>query len=320
MGRAAFQLNTCLGTVGRPNFVGAQSDSFRRDGRVVIEQNGDFGKSCVSLIGIEPSNCMCSVHNSGDTCIAVDGWFDLVSSSSIRQGSIFRRFKRSAAARLRCSRSPRPRGKARGKVPRRLSRSVSCRLRRSTTMATLRNIDALLARSDITAAPSLLSSQYRCIPRSSRRCLRRGNMSSARSPSRPASLLIEYNEKYRKNLVWRVAENFEADTGLRPAHGAIAAGRIGKVKIIQGGSHEAGRIPPEASVLLDPRGCHKVPNVAITRSVSNLGEGTARQQSSVPRKTLPCAGPTTREPREGTARMNVEEGKKLDCDLRMEFR
>lgn len=43
-------------------------------------------------------------------------------------------------------------------------------------------------------------------------------------------LIKTYNSQYKgKGLIWRVAENFEAEPGFRAAGDAIASGKIGKV-------------------------------------------------------------------------------------------
>ncbi len=44
------------------------------------------------------------------------------------------------------------------------------------------------------------------------------------------SLIRTYKEKYKqKSLIWRVAENFEAEPGFRAAAEVIRAGKIGRV-------------------------------------------------------------------------------------------
>lgn len=46
------------------------------------------------------------------------------------------------------------------------------------------------------------------------------------------ALIKEYNAKYKaKGLVWRVAENFEAEPGYRAAAKAIRDGKIGKLAL-----------------------------------------------------------------------------------------
>jgi predicted dehydrogenase len=44
-------------------------------------------------------------------------------------------------------------------------------------------------------------------------------------------LIADYNANYKqKGLIWRVAENFEAEPGIRAAGEAIRAGKIGQVQ------------------------------------------------------------------------------------------
>ena len=95
------------------------------------------------------------------------------------------------------------------------------------------NLDALLARSDITSVIVILpiSSQPRIILKA----LEAGKHVISEKPVAPdvdqgLGLIKEYNSKYKpKGLIWRVAENFEAEAGYRAAGAAIAAGKIGKV-------------------------------------------------------------------------------------------
>ena len=52
----------------------------------------------------------------------------------------------------------------------------------------------------------------------------------ANSYEKDNKLIGTYNQLYKnKNLVWRVAENFEAEPGYRAAAAAIRSGKIGKV-------------------------------------------------------------------------------------------
>ena len=98
------------------------------------------------------------------------------------------------------------------------------------------NLDALLARTDITAVIVVLPISLQ--PTIIMQALAAGKHVLSEKPVAPdvaggIALLNEYNEKYKKNLVWRVAENFEAEPGFRAAHGAIAAGKIGKVNFFK---------------------------------------------------------------------------------------
>ncbi|KAJ7091565.1 oxidoreductase family protein [Mycena belliarum] len=94
------------------------------------------------------------------------------------------------------------------------------------------DLDALLARTDITAVAVVLPITLQ--PSIILKALAAGKHVLSEKPVAPdvaggISLIKTYDEKYRKNLVWRVAENFEAEPGFRAAGEAIAAGKIGKV-------------------------------------------------------------------------------------------
>ncbi|KAJ7698931.1 hypothetical protein B0H17DRAFT_1049739 [Mycena rosella] len=94
------------------------------------------------------------------------------------------------------------------------------------------DLDALLARSDIAAVVVVLPITTQ--PSIILKALAAGKHVLSEKPVAPTvaegiSLINTYNEKYKKNLVWRVAENFEAEPGFRAAGEAIAAGKIGKV-------------------------------------------------------------------------------------------
>ncbi|KAF7356359.1 GFO-IDH-MocA domain-containing protein [Mycena venus] len=98
------------------------------------------------------------------------------------------------------------------------------------------DLDALLARSDITAVIVVLPITLQ--PSIVRKALAAGKHVLSEKPVAPdvaggISLIKEYNEKYRKNLVWRVAENYEAEPGFRTAGELIAAGKIGKVNFFK---------------------------------------------------------------------------------------
>ncbi|KAK7025036.1 GFO-IDH-moca domain-containing protein [Favolaschia claudopus] len=98
------------------------------------------------------------------------------------------------------------------------------------------NLDALLARSDISAVIVVLPITLQ--PSIIRKAFAAGKHVLSEKPVAPdvaggISLINEYNEKYKKNLVWRVAENFEAEPGFRAAGELIAAGKIGKVNFFK---------------------------------------------------------------------------------------
>ncbi|KAJ6534672.1 oxidoreductase family protein [Mycena vulgaris] len=94
------------------------------------------------------------------------------------------------------------------------------------------DLDALLARSDISAVVVALPITLQ--PSIILKALAAGKHVLSEKPVAPdvaggISLINTYNEKYKKNVVWRVAENFEAEPGFRAAGEAIAAGKLGKV-------------------------------------------------------------------------------------------
>ncbi|KAG6860684.1 hypothetical protein C0995_008676 [Termitomyces sp. Mi166 len=95
------------------------------------------------------------------------------------------------------------------------------------------DLDALLARSDISAVIVVLPITLQ--PSIILKALTAGKHVLSEKPVAPdvkhgLELIKKYNEVYKpKGLVWRVAENFEAELGFRAAGAAIAAGKIGKV-------------------------------------------------------------------------------------------
>ncbi|KAJ7464635.1 oxidoreductase family protein [Mycena latifolia] len=98
------------------------------------------------------------------------------------------------------------------------------------------DLDALLARSDITAVIVVLPITLQ--PSIILKALAAGKHVLSEKPVAPdvaggISLINTYTEKYKKNLVWRVAENFEAEPGFRAAGEAIVAGKIGKVNFFK---------------------------------------------------------------------------------------
>ncbi|KIY44168.1 NAD(P)-binding protein, partial [Fistulina hepatica ATCC 64428] len=99
------------------------------------------------------------------------------------------------------------------------------------------NLDALLARTDISAVIVVLPITRQ--PAVIRKALNAGKHVLSEKPMAPTvadglSLLNEYNETYKpKGLIWRVAENFEAEPSYREAARAITDGKIGDVKLFK---------------------------------------------------------------------------------------
>ncbi|KAF8153375.1 hypothetical protein B0H34DRAFT_800584 [Crassisporium funariophilum] len=95
------------------------------------------------------------------------------------------------------------------------------------------NLDALLARSDITAVIVVLPITLQ--PSIILKALAAGKHVLSEKPVAPdvkqgLELISEYNRVYKnKGLIWRIAENFEAEPGYRAAGAAIQAGKIGNV-------------------------------------------------------------------------------------------
>ncbi|KAG6840904.1 hypothetical protein C0991_003365 [Blastosporella zonata] len=95
------------------------------------------------------------------------------------------------------------------------------------------DLDALLARSDISAVIIVLPITLQ--PSIILKALAAGKHVISEKPVAPdvkqgLELIKQYNELYKpKGLIWRVAENFEAEPGFRAAAAAIADGKIGKV-------------------------------------------------------------------------------------------
>lgn len=49
-------------------------------------------------------------------------------------------------------------------------------------------------------------------------------------PKRTIALIKEYNENFKpKGLIWRIAENYEAESAYRDAGKIVASGKIGNV-------------------------------------------------------------------------------------------
>ncbi|KAG1785284.1 uncharacterized protein HD556DRAFT_1250178 [Suillus plorans] len=95
------------------------------------------------------------------------------------------------------------------------------------------NLDTLLARPDISSVIVILPITQQ--PSIILKALAAGKHVLSEKPVAPdvasgAKLITQYEAEYKpKGLVWRVAENFEAEPGFIAAGRAIAAGKIGKV-------------------------------------------------------------------------------------------
>ena len=95
------------------------------------------------------------------------------------------------------------------------------------------NLDVLLARQDI--AGVLMALPITLQPNFILKSLAAGKHVLSEKPVAPdvkkgLELIGTYNQLYKpKGLVWRVAENFEAESGHRAAAAAIRSGKIGRV-------------------------------------------------------------------------------------------
>ncbi|RDB17252.1 putative oxidoreductase C26H5.09c [Hypsizygus marmoreus] len=95
------------------------------------------------------------------------------------------------------------------------------------------DLDALLARSDIAAV--IVALPITLQPSFVLKALAAGKHVLSEKPVAPdvaqgLELIKTYNSQYKsKGLVWRIAENFEAEPGFRAAAAAIAEGKIGRV-------------------------------------------------------------------------------------------
>lgn len=95
------------------------------------------------------------------------------------------------------------------------------------------DLDALLARSDITSVIIVLPISQQ--PSIVLKALAAGKHVLSEKPvsadiASGATLIAQYEAQFKpRGLVWRVAENFEAEPGYIAAGRAIAAGKIGKV-------------------------------------------------------------------------------------------
>jgi predicted dehydrogenase len=94
-------------------------------------------------------------------------------------------------------------------------------------------MDALLARQDITIITIALPIPVQ--PDIILKSLAAGKHVLSEKPIAPdvetgLELISTYNQHYKnKGLVWRVGENYEAESGYRAAGAAIRSGKIGKV-------------------------------------------------------------------------------------------
>lgn len=95
------------------------------------------------------------------------------------------------------------------------------------------NLDALLAREDITIVTIALPITVQ--PNIVLKSLAAGKHVLSEKPVAPdvkkgLELVRTYNQRYKtKGLVWRVAENYEAEPGYEAAAGAILSGKIGNI-------------------------------------------------------------------------------------------
>jgi predicted dehydrogenase len=96
------------------------------------------------------------------------------------------------------------------------------------------NLDTLLARNDISSVIVVLPITTQ--PAIILKALAAGKHVISEKPVAPdvqsgLKLIADYNSNFKsKNLIWRVAENFEAEPGYRAAAAAIRAGKIGQVQ------------------------------------------------------------------------------------------
>lgn len=132
------------------------------------------------------------------------------------------------------------------------------------------NLDALLARSDITAV--VIALPISAQPAIVIKCLAAGKHVLSEKPVAPdvkqgLDLIKTYNSEYKsKGLVWRVAENFEAEPGYRAAGAAIAAGKIGKVMFFK--AVVLNSVDKESKWYKTP--WRTIPDVCLTDSLSAM--------------------------------------------------
>lgn len=95
------------------------------------------------------------------------------------------------------------------------------------------SLDALLSRNDIAAVIIVLPITTQ--PSIILKALAAGKHVISEKPVAPdvqtgLKLIADYNNNYKpKGLIWRVAENFEAEPGIQAAAEAVRAGKIGQV-------------------------------------------------------------------------------------------
>lgn len=98
-------------------------------------------------------------------------------------------------------------------------------------------LDALLARADIDAVIVVLPITTQ--PEIVIKCLRAGKHVLSEKPVAPdvksgLNLIAQYEKEFKpKGLIWRVAENYEAEPGYRRAAEAIKQGKIGAVRFFR---------------------------------------------------------------------------------------
>lgn len=96
-----------------------------------------------------------------------------------------------------------------------------------------KDLNALLARDDIAAV--IIALPITVQPEIILKSLAAGKHVLSEKPVAPdvkqgLALIEKYNSLYKeKGLIWRIAENFEAEPGFRAASAAVAAGKIGKI-------------------------------------------------------------------------------------------
>lgn len=101
------------------------------------------------------------------------------------------------------------------------------------------NLDALLARNDISAVIIVLPITTQ--PSIILKALAAGKHVISEKPvaadvQSGLKLIADYDTNFKsKNLIWRVAENFEAEPGFQAAGAAIRAGKIGQVQSFKAG-------------------------------------------------------------------------------------
>lgn len=130
------------------------------------------------------------------------------------------------------------------------------------------NLDALLARSDVKAVIVVLPITIQ--PSIVLKALAAGKHVLSEKPVAPdvkqgAELIATYISEYKpKGLIWRVAENFEAELGYRAAGKAIKDGKIGEVIFFN--ARAFNHIDKESKWYKTP--WRTIPDVSISSSMS----------------------------------------------------